>query len=32
MHIGISDYFTDVEAEVSLRKYRRIVKKLTVRT
>ena len=32
MHIGISDYFTDVEGEVSQRKYRRIVKKLTVRT
>ena len=30
VHIGISDYFTDVEDVRNKKKYRRIVKKLTV--
>lgn len=30
VHIGISDYFVNVEDDISKRKYERIVKKLTV--
>ena len=30
MHIGISDYFMNVDDDVSKRKYSRIVKKLAV--